>query len=119
MAGWTPKAWMRPLPEWDPESLPGFAEARAKVERGEPLFPRRVAGPAPRRRSVEELIAERDRLAVRRAALGVVSADPAAARLSVGAAHRQADRLDRDLVKWRRLDARISALTFRIEGLQS
>lgn len=109
-----PRSWVRPLPEWKPTELPGYAEAKAKVERGEPLFPRRAKGPARPRRTLESLRAEHDELVAKRARLGIVRDDPAAARLSRRDAMRQAARLDRELAKHVALTERIDTLAFKI-----
>ena len=38
--------WVKPLPEWEPKSLPGYAEAVAAIARGEkPTYPGEVAQP--------------------------------------------------------------------------
>lgn len=115
MTGATLKSWiMIPLPR--PEDLPGYAEARARVERGESLFPVRAKGPARQRRSLDSLRAEHDELVAKRDRLGVTGDDTAAARLSRADALRQNGRLDRDLARWSALTKRIDFLAFRIRS---
>lgn len=115
MAEWTPKPWLQPLPEWAPDSLPGFADAAARVERGETLFPARVKHPkSPPRRTIESLQVEHDALVAQRDRLGATRDDRAAAMLSAKTAHREHARLDRDLAKFVRLTVRIDALANKI-----
>ena len=65
-----PYPWIVPLLEWTPEKLPGYAEAVAKLARGESLFdkPEPVKAHHVKRvtRSLESLTAERDRLMAKR-----------------------------------------------------
>ena len=113
----TPKTWATiALPEWTPETLPGYADAKAKAERGEPLFPRKVVGKAWARRSLESLQVEHDSLMVQRDRLGATRDDTAAAMLAHRDALRETSRMDRDLAKYARLTARIDFLAFRIRS---
>lgn len=113
--GWTPKPWVQPLPEWTTDSLPGFAEAAARVERGEPLFPARVKHQkSPPHRTLASLQVEHDALVAQRDRLGATRDDQAAAMLSAKTAHREHARLDRELAKFVRLTVRIDALAYKL-----
>ena len=113
----TPKQWATvPLPEWNPSQLLGYAEAKAKAERGESLFPARVKAQPWARRSLASLQDEHDELIVKRDRLGVTGDDTAAAMLSHRDARRETSRMDRDLSRYARLTERIDFLAFRIRN---
>jgi hypothetical protein len=115
--GWTPKAYfLEPLLEWSPQSLPGYAEAAAKVARGEALFPPRAKGTARRRRTVAELTAERDRLVAERDRIAAVDnpRDTAAGRLGRVGMRQHHKNTDSRLVRYSALTRRIDMLEYRI-----
>jgi len=122
-AGWTPKHWATiPLPEWTPEQLPGYTEAKAAAERGESLTtpqPARIRKPRVLR-SLDSLIAERDKCIAKRDALGMTTMpdDPGALsgirRKPAGADHRSAARMDRELGQYITYSQRITYLNGRI-----
>ena len=114
----TPRPWATiPLPEWNPFSLlPGYAEAKAKAERGESLFPVRPKGRPWTKRSLASLQAEHDELVALRDRLAVTTDDTAAAMLSLRDARRETSRMDRDLAKFTLLTQRIDFLAYRIRG---
>jgi len=123
---WTPKKWATiPLPEWTPETLPGYAEAMAKLERGESLFEK----PAPvvkaariKRvpRSLESLTAERDRLLIKRDGYTRTEMpdDPGALsgirKPNASKDRKTAARTDRQLEQYVTLSQRIAYLDGRI-----
>jgi len=120
--GWTPKPFMVPLPEWTPEQLPGYTEAKAKADRGESLTPpQRARVKRPRlRRSLESLTAERDRLVAKRDALGGsgLPDDPGALsgirRMATAADIKSRARMDRELDQFVAWSQRIAYLNGRI-----
>jgi len=122
-AGWTPKHWATiPLPEWAPDRLTGYAEALAAFGRGESLTtpqPARIRKPRVLR-SLDSLIAERDRCVAKRDALGMsgLPDDPGALsgvrRKPTGADHRSAARMDRELGQYITYSQRIAYLNGRI-----
>lgn len=116
MSGWTPKPWVVPLLEWTPEKLPGYAEAKAAVERGESLFPKRVKGAPRRRRTTAELVTERDRLVAARDRLTGINqpTDTAAARLNPAGMRSHYKHTDSRLARYTALTGRIEALDYRI-----
>ena len=119
--GWTPKWWVVPLPEWTPEIVPGYAEAKAKLERGESLTPARVKGaPRRRRRTVVELETERDQLTAQRDRLTSVDrpTDTAAARLNPSGVRAHYKHTDAQLVRYTALTGRIVQLDYRIARLR-
>ena len=111
-----PHAWIAVhLPR--PHELEGYAEAVAKVARGESLFPdevRRV--PVPRvLRSVESLTLEHDHLLKLRARIiPADSGDTAGARLNAAGMIRHYKHTDNQLARYARLTGRIDALKSRI-----
>jgi len=119
----TPRAWATiALPEWKPETLPGYAEAKAKVERGEPLFaPQPVSARSPRpRRTLADLTDERNRLTAKRDGLGNggLPDDPGALsgiRRKRARADSARDRkTDADLERFTAITKRIDYLDYRI-----
>lgn len=127
MTSWTPRYWATiPLPEWNPESLPGYAEAKAKAERGEPLFDKQpVKTRTPRvKRSLESLTAERDRLVQKRDQItGNKLPDDPGALSGIRKPNARKDRADgartdRELAAYVTLSQRIAHLDGRIRGAQ-
>lgn len=127
MTSWTPKYWATiPLPEWNPESLPGYAEAKAKAERGEPLFDKQpVKTRTPRiKRSLESLTDERDRLVQKRDQItgNKLPDDPGALsgirKPNAYKDRKSAAKTERDLMLHVKLSQRIAYLDGRIRGAQ-
>lgn len=118
-----PRLWCsEPLLEWTPEKLPGYAEAVAKIERGESLFPKeQKPATTPRvRRSLDSLKEERERLTAQLDALSgtYMPDDPGALsgvrRRRTSADHKRDRKTDADLQKAVKLRGRIDYLDFRI-----
>ena len=119
-----PYPWIVPLLEWTPEKLPGYAEAVAKLARGESLFPK----PEPVKaqhvkrvtRSLESLTSERDRLLLKRdgATTNEIPDDPGALsgirKPNASKDRKSAARTDRMLEQYVTLSQRIAYLDGRI-----
>lgn len=125
-----PRSWATHIiPEHHPESWPdleGYAEAVEKVRQGQPLFP---VAPSPvtaprRRRTVEDLTQERDRLTAQRDGLygHHLPDDPGALsgthRRRTNADRKRDTRTDAQLEKHAALTRRIDYLNYRIRNHQ-
>lgn len=113
-----PHSWIVALPEWEPESLPGYAEAVATLAAGGTLFPKREKGPPRAKRTVESLTEERDRLIARRSLLysrqGVDDPGAISGIQRHSTTRRQNAATDSALEQITRLTARIDGLNHRI-----
>lgn len=109
-----PQAWISiPLPK--PHELPGYAEAVAKLERGESLFPKPAKRPTPVRRPLSALVAQRDRLSAQLAQFdGSGPVDTAAARLDQAGMRRHYKHTDAQLARYTALRSRLGELEAKI-----
>lgn len=113
-----PHPWIVALPEWQPHLLPGYAEAVAKLERGESLFSKKAKSRPRPKRTAESLAAERDRLLVRRSLLYSAPDDPGMVsgiqRRASSASRKRDAATDAALTEHARLTTRIDYLNMRL-----